>query len=456
MKKLIITAALLSCTALFAQDVERQRPAEWEGIVNGGRFQDRFLAMEGSDLRSDVWGAKEVLPRYVDNGIEDDMFSYWGGNIIEEGGKYHQFICAWMENSPKGHMNWSNSIIMHAESERLSGPFEAMDIVGFGHNPDIFKTRSGEYMIVASIRWQPYYYIAKNLKGPWKLLPFEYDDRDRGVIEGMSNLSLTRREDGSLLMVCRGGGIWISRDGDSPFMQVTDGSVYPKREGRFEDPEIWRDNVQYNLVVNDWLGRVAYYMRSKDGVNWVEDAGEAYTPGIAYHADGKVEDWYKFERIKVFQDSHRRAIQANFAVCDTLKNLDLGNDHHSSKNIAIPLNKGVLMEIVDQKIEPKMRAISIKIKAESDFNPLSDLDIKSLRFGLSKDVNYGGGCSVKSSRSDGEDLVLVFNTKGYEIPDSEFAPKMLGRDKRGEVVYGYARNPNVDFTPPLISSRRPI
>ncbi|MFI3320233.1 MAG: glycoside hydrolase family protein [Rikenellaceae bacterium] len=456
MKRTIIALALLCCIQTYAQDIERPRPAEWEGIVEGGRFQDRFLPMVGSEIRSDVWGAKEVIPRYVDNGIEDDIFSYWGGNIIEEGGKYHQFLCGWMENSPKGHMTWSRSIIMRAESDNLSGPFKVMDIVGFGHNPDIFRTRSGGYMIATMINWKPYYYTSKSLLGPWKLHDFKFDARDRKVIEGMSNLSFTRREDGSVLMVCRGGGIWISRDGDSLFMQVTDGSVYPKREGKFEDPEIWRDNVQYNLIVNDWLGRVAYYMRSKDGVHWVEDAGEAYTPGIAYHKDGHVEKWYKFERIKIFQDPQRRAVQANFAVCDTLKKADLGNDNHSSKNIAIPINKGLLMEIVESKIEPRMKTLSVRVKAESGFYPIKDLNIATLRFGLSKDVNFGKGCRVKSTRSEGDDLILVFDTRQYSIPDSEFAPKLLGRNTSGEVVFGYARNPNVDFAPALVSTRRPI
>lgn len=50
---------------------------------------------------------------------------------------------------------------------------------------------------------------------------------------------------------------------------------------------------------------------------------------------------------------------------------------------------------------------------------------------------------------------MVFDTKGYAIPDSEFAPKMLGYNNSGDIIFGYARNPNVDFTPALISARRP-
>ena len=298
----------LSVFSTFAQDVVRERPKEWEGLVEGGRFQDLFLPLEGEKLSSDVWGADQVLPRYVDNGVEDDMISYWGGNIYEEDGVYHLYVCGWMENSPKGHMAWMRSVIFHTMSDNLYGPYENMEIIGFGHNPELYKTKSGEYVIASHTDWKPYRYRSKKIGGPWKMEPFVVDQRDRWIIEGTSNLSFADRQDGSMLMVCRGGGIWISRDGVEPFRQITTESVYPKREGRFEDPVIWRDNVQYHLIVNDWLGRIAYYLRSADGVNWVEDAGEAYTPGIAYHEDGRVEDWYKFERIKVFQDEHARDI----------------------------------------------------------------------------------------------------------------------------------------------------
>ncbi len=447
---------LLLSTPIFAQNVERERPQEWEGIVFGGRFMDRFLPIKGTQLSSDVWGCEAVKPRYIDNGIEDEFQSYWGGNILKEDGQYHLFVCAWLENSPAGHQAWKNSIIYHTISDKLEGPYTLSDVVGFGHNPEIYVTKDGTYMLPTSIQWQPHYYYAKSIYGPWKCEKFLMDTRDRKLIEGSSNLSFTKREDGSMLMVCRGGGIWVSETGMSSYNQITNGTVYPPREGAFEDPVIWRDSTQYHLIVNDWLGRVAYYMRSKDGVNWIEDAGEAYLPGIAVHEDGTVEDWYKFERIKIFQDEQGRAIQTNFAVNDTLKNEDLGNDNHSSKNITIPLNKGLLMEITNPKIEKRMSTITVLVKGEADFNPQTDLDIESLRFGCSMDINYGKGCAVKSTKASGDDLLITFNTRGYQIPDSEFAPKLMGKDLSGNLVYGYARNPNVDFTPAVLSSRKPV
>ena len=84
---------LLSVSNAIAQDVERVRPKEWNGLVEGGMFMHRFLPIPtNGKLTSDTWGAKATKPRYTDNGIEDKEWSYWGGNIVlGEDGKYHQF-----------------------------------------------------------------------------------------------------------------------------------------------------------------------------------------------------------------------------------------------------------------------------------------------------------------------------------------------------------------------------
>lgn len=60
-------------------------------------------------------------------------------------------------------------------------------------------------------------------------------------------------------MVCRGGGVWFSKDGLSTFYQVTDKRIYPAIEGEFEDLVVWKEDVQYHLIVNDRYGRIAFY-----------------------------------------------------------------------------------------------------------------------------------------------------------------------------------------------------
>ena len=452
--RLLLFSFLFINMSLSAQITERERPKEWSQLVNGARFIDRFLPMQGKVLSADTWGVKGVVPRYIDNGIEDRIWSYWGGNIKKgEDGKYHLFVCGWLESSPKGHGEWPNSFVFNAVGDNRTGPFKVRNMIGKGHNPEVYRLKDGRYVLyVIDGR-----YVTDNLNGKWEYGKFDFNARDRRIIEGLSNLSFAQREDGSYLMVCRGGGIWISQDGISEYNQLTDKRVYPDVDGRFEDPVIWRDNVQYHMIVNDWLGRIAFYLRSKDGVNWVTDPGEAYTPGIAVHEDGRVEDWFKFERIKMYQDEYGRAIQANFAVIDTLKPQDKPFDNHSSKNIGIPLNPGLLLTILDEKpITAKTKTIRLKVKAEKGFNPQTDMDMNSLRFGASEEVNYGRGSKVLKTENDGDDLIVTFDGKGNGITKDEFAPKLIGKYRNGKMLYGYARLPYVDYIEPILSARAPV
>lgn len=437
-----------------SQITERQRPEEWKALVPGARFIDRFLPMKKGTLSNQVWGADNVLPRYIDNGIEDSIRSYWGGNIILGGdNKYHLYVCGWPENSPEGHFRWPYSIVYHTVCDNSTGPFLIKDTIGPGHNPEAFMLQNGQCAIYVIDG----YYLADGVDGPWSYHKFEFDSRNRKIIEGLSNLTFAQREDGSYLMVCRGGGIWISQTGLSPYNQITDKRVYPPVAGEFEDPVVWRDHVQYHLIVNDWLGRIAFYLRSKDGVNWVTDPGEAYLPGVSVHEDGTVEDWFKYERLKVFQDKYGRAIQANFAVIDTLKIEDKPNDRYSSKNISIPLNPGLLITMLNKKqITPDTKTIQIRIAAEDGFNPQTSIDVNSLRFGASTEVNFGRGCKVLKTETDGADLIVTFDAAGSGITQEEFAPKLIGKTLKGKMLFGYTRVPWINYDEPILSATMPV
>ncbi|UCS92015.1 glycoside hydrolase family protein [Echinicola marina] len=445
---------LLSGIKANAQIEERPKPPEWNNLVEGGRFLDLFKPIDPvGKLVNEIWGEEGVVPRYIDNGIEDGEWSYWGGNIMQtEDGKYHLFVCRWREDAPKGHMEWPNSIVVHAVADNSIGPFKVINTIGKGHNPEIYKTKEGSYIIYVIDG----YYIADNLNGPWHYDKFEFDPRDRPIIEGLSNLTFAQREDGSYLMVCRGGGVWFSKDGISTFNQVSNERVYPPVEGRFEDPVVWKDHVQYHLIVNDWLGRIAFYLRSKDGINWKTDPGEAYMPGITQYTDGTKEDWFKYERIKILQDELGRAVQANFAVIDYLKHEDKPNDKHSSKNIGIPLTVGRQLTILNKKeINAKTKSIEVLVKSEEGFNAQTDMDLSSLHFGASEEVNYGHGCRLKSSRPSGQDLILVFEGEGNGFKEDNFAGKLLGKDKEGNLLFGFARLPWVNYLEAALSAKLP-
>jgi len=452
-----IFSALFFCLVITggqAQITERERPAEWEDLVFGGRFMDRFLPMPvHGPLTDATWGAAGVVPRYIENGLEDNEWSYWGGNArLGEDGQYHLFVCRWREDAEKGHMAWPQSEVVHAVAEQSFGPYEVLKTIGPGHNPEWFQLMDGRYVIYV----YKGYYIAESLEGPWKYKAFDFDNRDRKIDDGLSNLTFARREDGSYLMVCRGGGIWFSQTGTSTYSQVTDKSVYPPVEGRFEDPVVWKTNIQYHLIVNDWFGRIAYYLRSKNGVNWKVEPGEAYQPGLAIYEDGTEVDWFKYERIKVLQDEYGRATQAHFAVIDTIKWDDLSNDNHSSKHICIPLTVGRLLTILNEdRINASTKSIRVKIKAEEGFDPHTDIDLGSLRFGAPEEVNFGRGSKVLKTEKASDDLIITFEGAGNGIEGDNFAAKLLGKTKKGDLLFGFARLPGTNYIEPIVSARLP-
>jgi hypothetical protein len=85
MKKLFfLIAASFFLTSVDAQITERERPAEWQHLVKGARFMDRFLPMPDGIQIKGIWGTDSVLNRYVDNGIELPGVSFWGGNILQD------------------------------------------------------------------------------------------------------------------------------------------------------------------------------------------------------------------------------------------------------------------------------------------------------------------------------------------------------------------------------------
>ena len=94
------------------------------------------------------------------------------------------------------------------------------------------------------------------------------------------------------------------------------------------------------------------------------------------------EDWYKIERPKVIQDKYGRATHMNFAVIDVTKDEDRANDNHSSKNVVVPLALSRRLEILNSEtINSSTNEIRVKIYADEDFNPQTDIDLASLKFG---------------------------------------------------------------------------
>ena len=448
-------------------------------LATGGQFMDLLLPMEGSVAATESdWGTaagentepkyagtwEGTLGRWKDNGIEDTERSYWGGNIVKgSDSKFHIYVSGWPESTAKGHMAWSSaSRVYHVISDNVWGPYTYVSDIGAGHNSEIYKT--GDTYVIYHI--EPLgIYTSTTLGSSWTSGEFLYDKRDRILIAGdntetsLSNCSFAKREDGSFVMIDRGGGIWVSRDGlTDPWHQLTNASVYLnseiKNRGYLEDPVIWRDHLQYHMIVNDWNARYAYYYRSLDGLHWTKEAGKAYTgeDPFAKHENGDVEKWHKYERPRVYQDDLGRAIRMNFAVIDCVKQSDLGSDMHSSKNINMPLTKQLLLEV--QTVSST--SATVLVKAEAGFDPKTDLNFSSLKFGSHDKVNYGNGFSYSSHAASGDNVVITFTGSAGSINDGEWAPKMLGQKTDGSIAFGYAKMPGIDYKPAMLSAVTPL
>lgn len=462
---------------------EDAMPEQSTELQTGGQFMDLLLPMEGSIAATENdWGTtagentqyagtwEGTLGRWKDNGIEDAERSYWGANIIKgSDGKYHMYVAGW-PSATCGHMQWSSkSMVYHVTSDNGWGPYTYVNTLGTGHNPEIYKT--GDTYVIYKI--EPLgYYKSTTLGDSWETGEYTFDLRDRALIAGenretsLSNCSFAKREDGSFVMIDRGGGIWVSRDGlTDPWHQVSTSSVYLNttvtNRGTLEDPVIWRDHLQYHMIVNDWKARYAYYYRSKDGLHWVMESGKAYTgqDPFAKHANGDVEKWHKYERPRVYQDELGRAIRMNFAVIDCVKQSDVAGDTHSSKNINMPVTRQLLLDVQgNTPITSSTTSIQVLVKAEDGFNPRTDLNLSSLKFGAHNKVNFGNGLSYSSSENSGtSDLIITFTGVAGQsgITEDEWAPKMLGKMTDGSIAFGYAKMPGVDYKPAMLSAVTP-
>ena len=486
--KCIISVIIIACMAIAANAEE---------LVIGGQFKDRILPMQGSitlkeikagtaadyadwiETNGTLWGESGVQGRYLDNGLETKGISWWGGNIVRStDGLYHAYV-AWWDATTRAHSYWPNSDIYHVVSDSLHGPYRRVENLGRGHNPNVFRAKDGSYVVYALINnSEAWRYLLPSLESNAANCTFEpmpLDLRDRPIVTGSaagySNFTFTERSDGSVFMMCRGGGSWISEDGLKAFNQIRGETAYPNGViGTLEDPVVWHDEFQYHMIVNDWRARIAYYNRSLDGVHWIYELGTAYDTDIAMHTDGSREKWYKFERPRVYQDTHGRAIQLNMAVIDVEKAQDVAGDRHSSKNICMPLNPGLLLEVLNtEPITTATSEIHVKVLAEEGFNPALDLDVSSLRFGSHSVVNTGGGAAVLNTTVDAEgNLILTFSGVGTGIDACEFAPKLIGNYAAGYrnpatptatlggMCFGYARLPYINYEPALLSTRLPL
>jgi hypothetical protein len=331
-------------------------------------FIDYFLPtpIVGS-LKSDAWGAANVLPRDQQNGLEDPtvkQWYYWDGKIIKgPDGKFNMFASRWAQST--GHGGWGKSVAVHAVSDNVMGPYVDKGMCwpdnqgGKGHNVTALVLPDGRYAIVVSDTRPGDVFVSKSLDGPWEQLGSIKVDTNGGPPARTANLSIMIRPDGDFEIVPRSGAIWISKDGILGPYKVLDSSVYAKVAGlplkNLEDPVVWYSGGLYHIVVNGFSDRKAYHITSTDGItNWTF-RGLAYDPTTNFvrYADGTVNHWNNMERPGVYiEDGH--VTYFTLAVIDVPKREDTGNDNHGSKVIVIPFD-GAAMDRDLQNAPPATR-----------------------------------------------------------------------------------------------------
>jgi hypothetical protein len=350
----------LACLALvsnsFGQETNSgtppNRPAAGKTLI------DYFLPMpiRGS-LSKDVWGAPDVLPRDVQNGLEDTtmkQWCYWDGQIIKgPDGKYHMFASRW--DQARGHSGWGGSLAVHAVSDNIIGPYLDKGLCwpenqgGKGHNVTALVLPDGRYAVVVSETRPGDVFVSKSLDGPWEQLGSiqvdanGFDPRDAR----MSNVSIMVRPDGNFMIVPRSGTIWISTNGILGPYKIQGPSIYPGMPGlptrNLEDPVIWYSGGLYHIVINCWSARKAYHLTSPDGIhNWT-NRGLAYDPTTDFvrYSDGTVNHWSLMERPGVVLENGHVAY-FTFAVIDVPKRQEIGNDNHGSKILVVPFDGAAL------------------------------------------------------------------------------------------------------------------
>ena len=351
-KMLSLPVSVCALMVIFFANVDTTHAAAAKSMM------DYYLPMPMYQNRLEstgVWGVKNVVPRYIYNGIEDSSckkYSYWDGKIIKgKDGKYHLYCSRW--DQAAGHGGWGGSTAVHAVSDSITGPYIDKGPMytwnnGKGHNVTALTLPDGKIAVSVTEIVPLTIFTATDPNGPFTQLgsvQINTNGHNTGGAVLTSNWTVCMRDDSTYLATCRDGFVMLSTTGIlGPYLVKTD-KIWPAtltgyNTSTWEDPVIWHSGKKYYCTVNSWASKKAIYLTSDDGVtNW-KYGGEAYSPlnqTFLRYTNGKKNVWCKMERPNVYAENNILKY-LTFAVIDTEKEADLGNDNHDSKVIVVPFN----------------------------------------------------------------------------------------------------------------------
>ncbi|MDF7826706.1 hypothetical protein P4B35_21935 [Pontiellaceae bacterium B12227] len=327
---------------------------------------DYFLPMEpqGPLVSEGIWGDTNVLPRDINNGLEDSTLAnwcYWDGRIVKDDiGKFHIYASRWPQTMSHSEGWHEGSKGMHAVSDDIMGPYEDQGLVypqwrgGMGHNVIGLRMHDGRYAVVTSEITTGEVFAAESPDGPFELLgqiKWDANGFDPGLCRynkngRMSNVKILLRPDGRYMIVARSTAVMISDDGIlGPYKVMNDRIYKPYPElpqSKNEDPTVWYSGGMYHIVYNHWPTKTSHHFSSIDGITDWKYRGIAFKKEetkIFRYTDGTVNDWQYIERPTAYVDEATGHVtHFIFSVIDVKKGQDRASDNHASKIVVVPFD----------------------------------------------------------------------------------------------------------------------
>lgn len=342
-------------------------------VVKEKELIDFFLPIEPKEelVSKGIWGASNVLPRDISNGLEDSYLkhgAYWDGKIVKDDvGQYHMYASRWSHefSHSKGWHYGSKAI--HATSNSVEGPYRDMGLItefyldGKSHNTVALRTKEGKYAVVSSEITEGEVFISENPAGPFKLLGkikidnngfdptlARYDENNKGAVKSgtvghMANVQIFLRPDDRYMIIARSTAPMISEEGILGPYKIMGDKIYKGMEGvpqtKMEDPTIWYSGGMYHMVVNHHGVDTSYHFTSPDGIHNWKSRGIAFKKdaNIFNYSNGIKNTWGIVQRMTVHVENGHPS-HFLFSVIDVHKGKDLAHDNHSSKIVIVPFD----------------------------------------------------------------------------------------------------------------------
>jgi hypothetical protein len=272
---------------------------------------------------------KEALKPAVKNGgfaMADQIL--WCSSVIKVGDTYHMFASRWPAQYGLG--GWTkHSECVRATSKDLLGPYEFQGIV-LSKRPDNWDNtrihnvkivKAGEKFILYHIDSanETGYAFADEITGPWK--------RIGKPAMKVSNPAILIRPDNSIYVLgrLRVGAVnraiaFTAPTYEGPYTILNNGENLLPNDAELEDPCIWWANNQYNVLLNDWNGKLTGIFKagaqyfSKDGRKWEAMSSEPVFTKTVQFDDGTSETFARRERPFVYVNEKGEAL-ALFTAC---------------------------------------------------------------------------------------------------------------------------------------------